>query len=242
MQLRSLFYILIAICGYAAAENKVPDSMQSQSEQAPLFYDGKGFYTYKKPVDETPSLDKKLMLVSFFDYDCAVCVVADDYLRLYAERNPDKVELQRIPYFNSGKTFVARMHATFVELGRPELSDLYLFESDGRKGERSLVGNEEAIERWLENHNVDIAHFKALFASDVVKNKATEYAEMYRKYRPIAVPFVSVNGKFVLVRNTLYNDDYTYAVLDHLYENQDNPEILSYSPKNKESKAESKEK
>lgn len=233
MKLKWIFWCGVAFCcGAVVAEQSVDpkEKVAEVQQSAPLFYDGKGFYSYKKPVEEEKSAENKLNVVTFFDYDCAACVTADDYLKLYAERNPDKINLVRIPYFNGGKTFVARMHAAFIEFGRPELSDLYLFESEGRKGDASLVSNDSAVERWLENHQIDVKQFKSVFMSEAVKKRVEGYTEMYRKYRPITAPFVSINGKYVLVRNTLYNDDYTYAVLDHLYEHQNNPEILGYKP------------
>lgn len=68
-----------------------------------------------------------------------------------------------------------------------------------------------------------------------------EYTAIYQKYRPIAAPFVSINGKYVLLQSTLYNDDYTYAVLDHLYENRHNPDVLGYKPPKKEETSKEKE-
>lgn len=198
------------------------------NETAPLFYDGKGFFTYRQAVDEEILPNGKLKVVSFFDYDCASCVAADDNLKLYAKHNSEKIELVRYPYFKNGKIFVARLHAAFEVLGRPELSDLYLFESEGKKGETSLTENEAAIEKWLEQHQVDVASFRQLLNSDQVKTKLDEYAQLYRKYKPITAPFVSINGKYVLISSTLFNDDYTFAVLDHLFDNQNNPEVLGY--------------
>jgi len=36
------------------------------------------------------------------------------------------------------------------------------------------------------------------------------------KYGVFTYPFVVINGKYVLTISTLYNDDYTFAVLDYL--------------------------
>lgn len=212
MKLKHLLYTFafFSIISTACAEEK--------QAAEPLFRDGKGFFTYKRAFED--KVNGKLKLVSFFHYGCEPCVAADDYLKLYAERYPDKVVLERYPYFNEGKTFTARMHATFSEYGRPELSALYLFDSAGRKGEASLVDNEAAVEKWLVNHNVELHAFKALFNSEKVSQKVQEYIQISKKYVPPVSPFVSINGKYVLVQSTLYNDDYTYAVLDFLYEKE----------------------
>lgn len=209
------------LCGYFAFLATFSTAcFAEEAEKKPQFSDGKGYFMYKQPREEQALADGKLRLLSFFYYDCAACVTADDYLRLYAERNPDKVVLERYPYFNEGKTFTARLHAAFVEFGRADLSDLYLFDSEGRKGDASLVANEAAVEKWLVNHGVDIQAFKQLYASDKVRKRVDEYVEVSRKYVPSTAPFVSINGKYVLTQHTLYNDDYTYAVLDFLYEKE----------------------
>lgn len=185
---------------------------------APVFEDGKGFFSYKQPLMEEPLPDKRLKLVYFFQYDCEACLRGDDYIKLYAERYPHKVQLERYPYFPQGKAFTAKMHATFIEMGRADLSELYLFDSQGRKGEASLMSSEQAVEKWLNAHNLDVAAFKKQFVSEQVKQRVQEYMAVNEKYRPPFAPFLSINGKYVLTDSTLYNDDYTYAVLDFLYE------------------------
>lgn len=197
---------------------------EEKAKSEPLFKDGKGFFSYKIPLNEPLPADHKLKVVYFFHYDCTNCVAADDYLKMYAKYNASKVELERYPMFNEGKLFSAKMHATFLEYGRPDLSDLYLFESAGRKSETSLVSNERAIEKWLLDHGVDIVRFKRLYHSPNVQKKVDEYTEINKKYGPPFAPFAGINGKYVLTYKTLYNDDYTYAVLDFLHEKEKNGE------------------
>lgn len=233
-----LFGLLVLLLSGLAIANETDKSILSQ---APLFYDGKGFFTYNSPINEEKLPDGKLKVVYFFDYECASCISADDYLKEYARRNPEKIELVRYPYFNKGRIFVARLHAAFEILGKSELSALYMFESEGKKGNASLVHNEQAIEKWLKQHDVDLVVLKTLLNSGLVKEKVAEYTAIYQKYRPIVAPFVSINGKYVLLQSTLYNDDYTYAVLDHLYENRHNPDVLGYKPPKKEETSKEKE-
>lgn len=212
--MKKWLYTLIA-CGLS-----LPALSYAETAAKPLFHDGKGFFTYKKPLNEELAEDGKLKLVYFFHYDCAACVAGDDYLKMYASLHPEKVVLERYPFFNEGKTFTARMYATFLALGRQDLSDLYLFDSADKKGDASLVNSERAVEKWLSAHDVDIHAFKTLFNSDVVKQQVQEFVAISKKYHPPLAPFVSINGKYVLTHSTLYNDDYTYAVLDFLYDQE----------------------
>lgn len=40
--------------------------------------------------------------------------------------------------------------------------------------------------------------------------------ELIKRYSPPVIPMAVLNGKYILTKSTLYNDDYTYAVLDFL--------------------------
>lgn len=226
MTLRSLFYGLFglwlsttALADTATPVKETDSNLQKTAEKEPLFKDGKGFYSYKKPLNITLPKDGKVLIQYFYQYGCEVCSHGLDYLKLYAERNKDKVILQYSPSFAKGNAFTGKMHATFSEYGRPELSELYLFDSLDRKDKESLTENNEAIQRWLKRNGIDIAKFYQLFTSVQVEKRMEQDLNVYRQYKPPAfTPIAILNGHYVLLKNTLYNDDYTYAVLDFLVE------------------------
>lgn len=198
-----------------ADDKRSKNSEISSQQNAPLFKDGKGYYTYKQPVDI--SLPKgKVVIHYFYRYGCEICVNADDYLKQYARLHPESVELVRLPAFDKGNPFAVQMNAAFTEYGRPELSDKFLFESAGRKGEQSLVANNNAIVQWLKQNSVDVPQFYQIFLSEKVKQQVEQAQSLFAKFSPPVTPIAVLNGKYLLVQNTLYNDDYTYAVLDFL--------------------------
>lgn len=55
-----------------------------------------------------------------------------------------------------------------------------------------------------------------MFHSDEVKTRMKQQQILFNKYNPPYVPIAVLNGKYILLQNTLYNDDYTYGVLDFL--------------------------
>lgn len=209
------------LCGYFAFLATFSTACFAEdAEKKPQFSDGKGYFIFLKDMQEPLLENGKLRLRSFFSFDCAACVSANDYIVEYAKRHPEKVEIERYPAILNGNYFTAKMHATFLEIGRPELSEIYLFDSEGRKGESSLMTNEAAVEKWLREHDVDVARFKQTYISPAVLKRVEEYDALNKKYAVIVSPFLGVNGKYILTQNTLYNDDYTYAVLDFLYEKE----------------------
>lgn len=184
--------------------------------EEPLFKDGKGFYSYTHPLNVELPKDGKVLIQYFYRYGCKVCLNADDYLKAYAERNSDKVVLQRNVGFYKGNAFSAKMDAAFQLIGKPELSDLFLFDSADQKDEVSLVKQDKVITAWLKRHRIDPKEFETVFKSDEAKQKMEENLALYRKYMPPRDPIAIINGKYILIQNTLYNDDYTFAVLDFL--------------------------
>lgn len=211
--------LLLSLLAFALpthADDKRSDPPKDLQKE-PLFKDGKGYYSYKKPLDIVLP-EGKVLIQYFYRYGCEVCLNGDDYLKLYAERNRDKVVLVRSPAFEKWSEFTARMNATFIEFGRPDLSDKYLFDSASRKKEQSLVENNEAIQRWLAQNGVNIDKFYHLFSSEAVKKRVEQDLSRYQQYSPPINPIAVLNGKYILIHNTLYNDDYTYAVLDFLVE------------------------
>ena len=68
-------------------------------------------------------------------------------------------------------------------------------------------------------YGIDIAKFYQLFTSAQVEKRMEKDLSVYRQYEPPPfTPIAVLNGHYVLLKNTLYNDDYTYAVLDFLVE------------------------
>ncbi|MDO4698028.1 MAG: thiol:disulfide interchange protein DsbA/DsbL [Pasteurellaceae bacterium] len=216
---KSIFYgllsLLLGISAFADSANNKGGRNVEKVQNEPLFKDGKGYYSYKQPLDIALP-DNKILIQYFYQYGCNVCLKGDDYLKAYAERNADKVVLQRAPAFEKGNVFTAQMQATFVEYGRPELADKYLFDSADTHPARKLINDNEAIKRWLTQNQVDIDRFHQLFASEKIHQQVEKAHAFYQIYAPPLAPIAVLNGKYILIHNTLYNDDYTYAVLDFL--------------------------
>lgn len=183
----------------------------------PVFKDGQGFYSYKKPLDLELPKDGKVLIQYFYQYGCEICLNADDYLKAYANRNADKVVLQRSPSFLGGSEFTAKMNAAFTTYGRKELSDKYLFDSADKLVRTSLIEDNEAIKNWLVKNDVNIPEFYQVFSSPEIEQNVVQDRDLYQKYySPPRSPMAVLNGKYILISDTLYNDDYTYAVLDFL--------------------------
>lgn len=206
---------VLALNFYASSVQAV-ENTQKNAKNEPLFKDGKGYYSYKKPINIERPKDGRILIQYFFKYDCTVCLNANDYLKQYAEQHKDKVVLQRSPAYYNGDSFTGQMHATFMAIGREDLSELYLFDSVGRRDYVSLVKSDAAVTQWLTSKGLDANAFNKLFYSEDVKQRMEQDRALFNLYNPPYVPIAVLNGKYILLQNTLYNDDYTYGVLNFL--------------------------
>ncbi|VTU09597.1 thiol-disulfide isomerase and thioredoxin [Actinobacillus indolicus] len=187
---------------------------QDSSIKEPLFRDGKGYYSYKQPLALELPADNKILITYFYQYGCSICLNADDALKQYAARNTDRVVLQRYPAMNKDDQLTLAFDSIFKALGRPELSDQYLFDSADTKDK--LLKNNTEIKRWLTRNGISDEQFKYVLNSDSTKQIANQSKNINIQYSPIMAPMAILNGKYILVKDTLYNDDYTFAVLDFL--------------------------
>lgn len=218
--LTALLGLMIALPNVASEPEKKASSEFSQKteEKQPLFKDGKDFFSYIKPIKvDVPK--GKILIQYFYQYGCKNCLIGLDSLNLYVKNHTDKLMLQTSPSFAKEDNFTSAMNATFKEYGKADLSPLYLFDSLDRKEEKSLLKSNEEIRAWLKRNGIDDQRFHQLFHSEPVKKQIESDVNLFKQYgSPKYVPMAVLNGKYILLQNTLYNDDYTFGVLDFLVE------------------------
>lgn len=188
----------------------------SYAEQLPIFKDGKDYFSYKQPIAEEPTADNKIKIKFFFSYECRICLMAADNLSLYKRMNPDKVDIEWIPAATPGGHFSAAVYYALEGIGRPDLADLFIFDTAEQKFNRNSRNRGKFLQEWLTRKQINIETFLDVFNSELVAAKVNQSINSTLKYGVFTLPFVSVSGRYVLTGSTLYNDDYTMAVLDSL--------------------------
>lgn len=180
-----------------------------------IFEEGKDYFTYSEPIEVDEKTDGKIIIQSFFDYDCRNCSSVQDLLELYAQINASRVLYLEYPIALQNNQFSARTFYALQAVGRSDVSDLLMFESMDEKQYRKL-SKMGFLTKWLEKKGVDGRTFKEMYSSDEINLAVQQSIEMTEKYGVFTYPFVAINGKYVLTSSTLYSDDYTFAVLDFL--------------------------
>lgn len=187
----------------------------SEGIDAAKFEEGKDYFTYDKPIDTEEKLDGKIIIQSFFDYDCRNCSSVQDILELYAQMNASHVLYREYPIALENNEFSARTFYTLQAVGRNDVSDKLMFETMDAEQFAKLSQFSNLLV-WLEKQGVDGRTFKEMYLSPEINEAAQQSIEMTEKYGVFTYPYVVINGKYVLTSSTLYSDDYTFAVLDFL--------------------------
>ncbi|MGV6987774.1 thiol:disulfide interchange protein [Testudinibacter sp. P80/BLE/0925] len=238
MKTEKFWLLLIGVffslfCSQAAAQSAVANPSVSDAETAAeqmaqaeavqptpspgsefAFEDGKDYFSYTIPIKANP-LDHRIEVRLFFTYECAHCLTAFDNLSLYQRLHDEQVRLMLQPIATEEALFGPNVYYSLRNLDRQGLAELLLFDSAERQGRKSLVAGEN-LYHWLISHNVALDQFLMQLNSQAVAAKAKEAVELTEKYGVFTSPFVVIDGQYVLTSSTLYNDDYTFAVMDFL--------------------------
>ena len=192
------------------SENNLAENTDGQF----AFQDGKDYFSYTIPIKSSP-IDGRIEVILFFNYECAYCLTAFDNLNLYQRLHDEQIRLILQPIATQDALFSPNVYYSLVNLDRQGLAELLLFDSAEKSGKNSLVVGEN-LYHWLINHNVALDQFLMQIKSQAVADKAKDSVELTEKYGVFTSPFVVINGQYVLTSSTLYNDDYTFAVMDFL--------------------------
>lgn len=211
-----LFFLAVPIF---ANESVLATSSQNIVQNQLHFKNGKDYFSYLKPIEEAKRNDKKIQIQSFFAYDCQNCASTQDLMELYSQINANRVVVYKRPVATENAIFTPSVYYSLVSLGREDLANLYLFENTDKQIQH--IHNKEFI-HWLSAHGVTQEAFTSALNTPEIQDKIKNTIEMTQKYGVFTIPFVVINGEYVITQSTLYDNDYTFAVLDYLVDKVEN--------------------
>ncbi|PJG85105.1 thiol:disulfide interchange protein [Conservatibacter flavescens] len=198
---------------------------QNFEKNIPHFEDGVDYFSYRVPINIENRKDKKIIIQSFFAYDCRICSQAQDVLSLYAQIHPHTIYLEKHPVATEEAKYSANVYFSLQALDRDDLADLLLFEAE--KDTHSTLLNLTNLLQWGARNGIPDQQFLEFLQSEQVAKKTEEAIYLTDKYGVFTIPFVVIDGKYVLTQSTLYNDDYAFAVLDFLVDRVEQERMMS---------------
>ncbi|MGZ7897148.1 thiol:disulfide interchange protein DsbA/DsbL [Haemophilus sp. SZY H52] len=216
----SFAMILLSVTDIAFSEvNSKSFSVQNSphlpSANIIQFEDGRDYFSYQEPIVQAKRNDRKIPIQFFFDYDCRVCSSAQDILQLYSQIRPNKLIFKEYPVATNEDKFSAIIFYTLQRLNASELSDALLFETS-EKARYTELSSLDKMSEWAALQGINQSEFEEVASSIGVKEDVNNAIDLTEEYGVFTFPYVVVDGKYVLTASTLYNDDYSVAVLDFL--------------------------
>ncbi|MDG6895649.1 thiol:disulfide interchange protein DsbA/DsbL [Volucribacter amazonae] len=204
---RLFFLILLgwSACIYAETQTIVEKNI-------PQFEDGKDYFSYRVPISLEKQQDNKILIQSFFAYDCRICSQSQDVLTLYSQLHPHIIVLQKQPVATEQAKFSSNVYFALLALDREDLADLLLFDS----ATNPALTDIETLLTWVAENGIPDQQFLEFLQLPEIQQKSEEAVYLTEKYGVFTIPFVVIDGRYVLTQSTLYDDDYAFAVLDFL--------------------------
>ncbi len=168
-----------------------------------------------KLLDKQPPVakDAPIEVVEFFWYGCPHCFQFEPYLKNWLASKPADIKFVKVPAaFNSSARFHAYVYYALDLMGEADRLNDVIFTAINKQGNK--LANQQAVEKLLAEHNVDIATFKKAMKSFAVDNRVQRAGSLFSKYQLRGVPAVVVSGRYA--SGEVKNYQQLVAVIDHM--------------------------
>lgn len=166
-------------------------------------------------LDNQPPVakDAPIEVVEFFWYGCPHCFKFEPYIKNWLASKPENVKFSKMPAaFHKAARFHAQVYYALDLMGESERLDDIIFTAMHKQGNK--LANQQAVEEFLAEHNVDIATFKKAMKSFAVDNRVQRASSLFNKYQLRGVPVVVVNGRYA--SGDVKNYQQLVEVIDHM--------------------------
>ena len=207
--MRTLTILLLALASMTATA-----TAWGQEEHAPYAVD-----THYRVLDEPVSVDNpdKIEVREFFFYGCPHCYDAEPIINDWLEDKPEDVNYVRTPvlFLKNAEPlarafYVAKNQGILEEVHTPLFNEIHKH--------REPLFSVPALSNFFRNYGIKPDKFNDLYSSFGVSTKVKQAESLAREYGIRGVPAFAVNGKYVILRKNLKNDQETFKVIDYLIE------------------------
>jgi thiol:disulfide interchange protein DsbA len=177
--------------------------------------------THYRLLDNPVSTDVagKIEVREFFFYGCPHCYDVEPIVTEWKANKADDVHFVRTPvlFLRNAETlarafYVAKSKGILEEVHKP------LFDAIHKR--REPLFSVPALTNFFRAYGVEPDEFNDLYASFGVSTKVRQAEALTREYKISGVPAFAVNGKYVVLRKNLKNDQETFEVINYLIEKE----------------------
>jgi thiol:disulfide interchange protein DsbA len=152
-------------------------------------------------------------VVEFFWYGCPHCYHFEPYVKKWLAGKSQDMKFIKVPAsFHKSAKFHAYVYYALDLMGEAERLNDVIFEAMHKQGKK--LANQQEVESFLSEHNVDIATFKKAMKTFAVENRVKRAASLFNKYQLRGVPAVVVNGRYA--SGEVKNYQHLLEVIDYM--------------------------
>lgn len=177
--------------------------------------------THYRVLEEPVSVDEagKIEVREFFFYGCPHCFDAEPVVREWLADKPEDVNFVRTPVlFLRNAEPLAR--AYYVAESQNMLDKVHhdLFNAIHKK--REPLFSLPALARFFQERGLDRKKFNSLYSSFGVSTRIRQAEAVTREYKIRGVPAFAVNGKYVVMNESLKSFQDAFDIIDYLIEKE----------------------
>lgn len=163
----------------------------------------------QQPVDVTD----KTIITEFFSYGCPHCANFEPVLRNWQSNKHGSVVINKVPVgFHSQWVPLQRLYYTLTALHLDDTIGQKAFDSIHKN--KTALYTDAAVIKWAGEQGIDKARFVQMYQSFAVDTKVNNANKLVKDYKIEGVPFVAVNGKYMVLNEKVNGYDEFVAVID----------------------------
>lgn len=206
---KSLFaaVLVFGVVGYVSVANAAPPTGPLQ----------KGVhYDVIDPAQPT-DVAGKIEVIEFFSYGCPHCYHLEASINPWIRKLPKDVNFIRVPLAGGQWASTAKMFYALDALGVEEKLHSDVFAAI--HAEKAITGTDEAaLGPWVAKKGVDEKKFNDVFKSFAISTKVQRAGQMASSHKVTGVPAIVVDGRYLVLGNTIQSYDDLLALADRVIE------------------------
>lgn len=203
MRMLKLLFAAFAVFGFVSLANAV-------SLQKGVHYD---LIEPAQPTD----VPGKIEVIEFFSYGCPHCYHLEPTINPWIKKLPKDVNFFRVPLTGGQWAPCAKLFYALDVLGVEDKLHSDVFASI--HGDKSLSGTDEAaMGPWVAKKGLDQKKFTDVFNSFAINTKVQRAAQMAGSHKVTGVPAIVVDGRYLVLGNTVKSYDELLELADQVIE------------------------
>lgn len=157
----------------------------------------------------------KIEVIEFFSYLCPHCYHLEPAINPWIRKLPKDVNFYRVPLTGTQWSATAKLFYTLDALGVEDKLHSDVFAAI--HGDKSLSGTDEAaMPAWAAKKGLDQKKFSDIYKSFAIQAKVQRAQQMAASHRVSGVPAIVVDGRYLVLSNTIESYDDLLALTDQV--------------------------